>query len=183
MPRIAEETVATAAPQNVTLTTEQLQLLLNTVAQSQNSGQSTNLQVLVDAIVESRKPFVDPKAIQNEEEFRRGAREQEKFKRSQIRAAQDNCPHTKGQGGSAPSSHSAFWMHRLDTGETIGICSNCQKVISSLNPDDTKWFRLGGDNQAGGAGVRTFMHPLKAMLAPKTPEERTAIEARLAQGN
>jgi hypothetical protein len=48
---------------------------------------------LAEAIIESRKPYVDPKAEQNEEMFRKQTRAQMAQEREAKRQAQEACPH------------------------------------------------------------------------------------------
>lgn len=167
----------TSAP--VTLTMEQLQQLLTAAAGPKDNQFST----LVDAIIESRKPYVDPRRELDDEEFRRTMREQVIAKRRAEENSQRNCPHVKGATGSQSYGQSAFWYHRLDTNETIGICSQCQKVISSLIREHAEFFKMRGDNIAGGAGLRMFLDPMKALTARMTPDEKRKVEEGMRAAN
>jgi hypothetical protein len=165
----------------ITLTSEQLQNLL--AAASAPKEDNGKFEQLVHAIIESRKPYVDPRTEANEEEFRRSSREQEKNKQIAKANAEAFCPHEKGSTGNRSYGESAFWILRLDTGLTIGVCSQCGKVINSLNPDHTVFFRKRGDNLPGQAGQgRVFLDPIKAMTASMTPDERKTTLDRLGQG-
>jgi len=65
----------------------------------------------------------------------------------------------------------------LDTGETIGVCSNCQKVISSMNQEDYTYFQMGGGNVRAAAGYadRFFADPLKAQRARLGLDQRELV--------
>lgn len=165
----------------LTLSVEQLQQLL-AAANTQQAQPSGQFKELVDAIIESRKPYKDPLQAANDQEFQKQNREQEANKRRMEKSSQDNCPHEKGANGNRSFGESAFWKLRLDTGETIGICSQCGKEISSLYPEHMPFFRKRGDNLDAAAGQRQFMDPLKAMTARLSPEERQKVKERLLQG-
>jgi tRNA A37 threonylcarbamoyladenosine synthetase subunit TsaC/SUA5/YrdC len=160
--------------QPISLTIDQLKEIVNaaSAAQSGNSGLEQKFSQLVEAIIESRKPYVAPGTEENEEEFRRLGREQEAFKKQNREWAQRLCAHRIGAGGPKPGeNNSGFWIHRTDTGETIGICCSCQKVISSLNPEDAPLF-AGSANVPSSAGQRSFYNAFEAQIARLTPEER-----------
>lgn len=167
--------------QQISLTFEQLQALLTEANKKQSEDTTAKFSELVQAIIESKKPYADPKVEANEESFRSANRAAHEAMRLNRKQAQDNCPHVKGLAGQRPGSESSFWIHRLDTGEVIGICSFCQKVISSLKPEDQRFFALKGDNAPSGAGQRAFMNPIKAMTARYPEAERIEIEERLAK--
>jgi len=184
MAKQSEEIPATQpalATQPLVLSMDQLQQLL-TAAGAAQAKPDDKFEQLVQAIIESRKPYVDPKQEVNNEEFRRANKQQEEDKRRMVKAAQDNCPHEKGANGNRSFGESAFWKIRLDTGETIGICSQCGKEISSLYPEHSQYFRKRGDNLDAAAGQRQFMDPIKAMTARLAPEERQKVKERLLSG-
>lgn len=177
---------AQAAPseEKISLSYDELKSLLNEAKKEQQTSASSadltsTLKPLIEAIIESRKPYIDPRAIENEESFRKAAREAAEATRRNLKINQDHCPHVKGLGGTEPGSSSSFWIHRLDTGETIGICSFCQKVISSLVPEDQSYFRKAGNNSPSSAGQRQFFDPLKVQTARFSEEERKDIYSRL----
>jgi hypothetical protein len=51
---------------------------------------------LANALLESRKPYRDPKQEENEEFMREQAREQRRRESANLKAYQDNCPHLAG---------------------------------------------------------------------------------------
>lgn len=166
--------------QQISLTFEQLQQLLTEANKEHQKDTTAKFSELVQAIIESKKPYTDPKSLENEESFRSANRAAHEAMRLNRKQAQDNCPHVKGLAGQRPGSESSFWIHRLDTGEVIGICSFCQKVISSLVSEDQRFFALKGDNAPSGAGQRAFLNPIKAMAARFPEKERKEIEERLS---
>lgn len=170
---------ATADDQQISLTPSQLKELINEAVQKQQNDANSKFTELVQAIIESRKPYKDPLVEQNDETIRQANKIAQQAQRENLKRIQDSCPHVKGLAGQRPGSESSFWLHRLDTGELVGICSFCQKVISSLKPEDQKYFALKGDNAPSAAGQRMFINPVKAMAARFPEDERKEIEQRL----
>lgn len=160
-----------ADSQAITLTVADLKELIS-------QSQADNARIIAEALIQSRIPYKDPKQQQNEETMRQSMREtQERIKR-EIEAGREACPHKQG---SNPLSEfqgqlSSFVFHRLDTGETIGLCTNCLKEIRSTNPGDLKFFKEKSANRMSSSGVRTFMDPRKAMLAGRPDGGRNIIE-------
>lgn len=131
-------------------------------------SQGANTQALADAIKDSKRPYEDPKQKANDAAMRKSmiaAKNDEKRRTSYF---QDNvCPHTMGSSESSARAlpDSSFAVHVLDTGEVVGVCTNCQKVISSLVQADARWFAKKGGNIRSAAGQRTFQNPYKAQQA------------------
>jgi hypothetical protein len=132
------------------------------------ASQSQNTVALAEAIKDSKKPYENPKQKANDAAMRKSmiaAKNEEKKRTSYF---QDNvCPHTMGSSESSARAlpDSSFAIHVLDTGEVVGVCTNCQKVISSLKQEDARWFAKKGGNIRSAAGQRTFVNPYKAMQA------------------
>jgi hypothetical protein len=129
------------------------------------ASQSANTTALAEAIKDSKKPYEDPKQKANDAAMRKSmiaAKEQEK-KRTEY--FQNNvCPHTMGSSESSARAlpDSSFAVHVLDTGEVVGVCTNCQKVISSQVQEDARWFAKKGGNIRSAAGQRTFVNSYAA---------------------
>lgn len=76
---------------------------------------------------------------------------------------------------------SGFCLLKLPTGEIIGVCLNCQKVISSIDPQDAKHFRSTGCNSATVVLPESGQSPIPeedkffAQIARFTPEEQKRI--------
>jgi hypothetical protein len=132
------------------------------------ASQSQNTTALADAIRDSKKPYIDPRAKANDEAMRKSMIASKAEEKQRTSFFQDNvCPHTMGSSESSARAlpDSSFAVHVLDTGEVIGVCTNCQKVISSLKQEDLKFFAKKGGNIRSAAGQRTFNNPLKAQQA------------------
>ena len=130
---------------------------------------SSGMTELAKAIIEARKPYVDPRQVENEEAMRESMRKVNERMKAQIIASQETCCHL--QGSSEQSDYtgqlSSIVMHRLDSGVVVGICTNCQLQIFSddPNPETKKLFKMKSGNRMSSAGLRTFNDPNAAMKA------------------
>jgi hypothetical protein len=143
------------------------------VAATQNSNAN-----IAQALVDARKPYVDPKTIANDKSTRRSMIAAKKKEKEAVAFYQDNvCPHTMGSSESSARSlpDSSFAVHVLDTGEIIGVCTNCQKVISSTKHEDLRWFAVKGGNIRSAAGVRQFADPNKAIRSRLSLDQKELI--------
>ena len=129
--------------------------------ESSNDKLSAAYEQLAGAILEARKPYVDPRTTQNEETMRKQMREQRERLNRQLALDRENCPHMQGSNGLSEKQGDAgaFLLHRLDTGEIIGICTNCQKVIRSSVAADRQFFKQKSGNRMSSAGIRFFENP------------------------
>lgn len=105
------------------------------VAQTQQSSGS-DISRLVEAIVESRKPVIDPQAEanrKNEEMFRRQFKQNAEREKAVIAGSQKVCKHIAGSNSLSnlpdPYQRTAFHWHRGDLGLVFGICKICGKVV------------------------------------------------------
>lgn len=152
----------------ISMTYEDLQSLVTTAVKAAVEAQSQNTTALADAIRDSKKPYVDPRNKANDEAMRKSMIASKKQEKESTEFYQNKvCPHTMG---SSPNSaralpDSSFAIHVLDTGEVIGVCTNCTKVISSLKQEDLQHFAKKGGNIRSAAGQRFFSNPLKAQQA------------------
>jgi len=187
-----EHEVNEAAPQKSFSYSELAEIVAQAVAQAQVQIANTlaaqgdkNAEVLAAALRESRIPYQDPKQLENEENMRKGMRDAERNKRLNKRAEQAACPHVMGSSPNSAKSlpDSSFAIHVLDNQETIGICTNCQKIISSRRPEDLKWFRAKGGNVASAAGHREFFDPIKARNSRQMTDDEVAPEKDLVAVN
>jgi hypothetical protein len=141
-------------------------------------------KAMADALLESRKPYIDPKKEYNENLMREQMREVMVRQKRDMEYAQENCEHHMGCNplSSQPSQTSSFIKHTLDTGEVIGICTVCTKVLSSLNPTDRKLLSASSNNKQSTAGVRHFNNPVKAMTARLGPVRQKEILDSMTDG-
>lgn len=147
---------------------DELQAVVNAAVSAALTNSSASGKAIADALLEARKPYVDPRVKANEEAARRSMKESAKREKEAFKQAQSNCRHKKGSNPLswyAEENNSSFALHKLDTGEWIGICTNCTKVISSQIPDDAIFFQGSrGTNIRSAAGERYFADP-KAVQA------------------
>jgi hypothetical protein len=161
MAKTTTETEVVKTEEKPVMSQEQLLALLAQMVQNQ----SIKDEKFVDALNKLREPYKDPLQEENQRRAREVEKQQQERQKEQKKRDQDQCPHVKGILGDKPSlNESSFILHREDTGLVVGICTACQKVISSLNPEDAKWFKLArSGNRMSGAGVRSLADPNKAM--------------------
>ena len=163
---MSEEEAAKGKKSSVSM--DELQAIVNAAVTAALQSQAKGTAELADAIRDSKTPYVDPKQKANNESMRRSMIAAKKQEKANVEFFQNKvCPHTMG---SSPNSaralpDSSFAIHVLDTGEVIGVCSNCQKVISSQVEEDLPYFAKKGGNIRSSAGTRLFMDPMKAQRA------------------
>lgn len=156
------------APANMSMSHEDLaRIVAQAVAIATSQSAEVSAKILADALLESRKPYVDPRKEQNDKMMKEQTRQTTDRINADIARSREYCPHKKAASelSTRVSEDGAFVVHVLDTGEMIGICTNCQKVISSLIPEDLKFFSARGGNTPSRAGTRIFADPLKVMRA------------------
>ena len=70
---------------------------------------------------------------------------------------QNECNHYMNNTGvPCIKEYYAFHCLKLSTGELVGVCPYCQLVISSLNPEDHKYF-LHDPNKLAESGIEVPM--------------------------
>lgn len=152
--------VASAIPSSpdAPITTAQLMQFLTAFAANQNQSQSVLANAIVEGLKESARPYVDPKKEANEAMFREQARRIEEQRRSNERASQDHCPHIAGCNGLSTArdyqNRTCLIHHMLDSGETVLLCTNCQREIRSSDPDYHKWANMPSINTRSTGGQR-----------------------------
>jgi hypothetical protein len=186
--------------QTVTLSLSELNaMVINAVAAA--AAQSTNAstetaKIIAAAIAESMRPPVDPQAAakrENDEMMREMDQELRIRIEEAKRNSQSGCEHIQGSNSlsdwTLPDGRSAFWLHQLDTSEWIGICSNCQKVVSEVSddPSERQIFqstRRKMGNRPSKAGQREHVDLLAAKLSrlhPPVRKRRKPVEAPVAE--
>jgi hypothetical protein len=121
---------------------------------------------LAKALIESRKPWTDPKQEENEQFMRNQERAQRERTALATKAYQENCPHLAGSNPLSDQSdllgRTCIIWHTSDVGETFGICSNCQRVFRENEADYATWRRKPSINKQSRAGERQFADPIAA---------------------
>jgi hypothetical protein len=111
----------------VTLTTDQvMRMLLQTQADLAKSQQQ-----LADAILESRKPYVDPKVLAQKQKQLEERRQQIAHDQAVKIATKKQCPHTRENGTS-----NIKWMEHSN-GIILGVCGTCASQFCAKGPDAT----------------------------------------------
>jgi hypothetical protein len=149
-------------PEVITLTREEFEALKKGKSDVELLATS-----ITSAMQDARKPYVSEGELANQ----RNAQEAMKRLAASQRAAkkwdQDHCPHIKGCNPLSDSldtaNRSAFIRHRLDTGATFLMCTNCQKVIWQDDPEFQIWYNKPSGNRPSAGGDRFQSDPLKAM--------------------
>jgi hypothetical protein len=157
----------------MTLGLEELQAIVSTAVaeavKAAKASEASNQDGLAKAILKVREPYEKPQDKANRESARRSMIKAREDQQRNIAFYQDRvCKHVQGSSpnSSRRSTDSAFFQIVLDTNELIGVCSNCQKVISSLFEEDLPYFQMGGGNVRATAGQqRFFSDPLKVQRA------------------
>ena len=163
---VAEET--SVVNKEVTLNIKDLQAIIaQAVAMASVEAGKASSETLASAILESRKPYVDPRHAENEEQMRQSSRLQRAREQEYTKYSQENCLHLQGSNALSDrhGDMSSIVMHKLDTGLVIGICTNCIKVFDARNPEDRKFFQMKSGNRMSAAGSRFFVDPVARMDA------------------
>lgn len=161
--------VKTKASESISFTREDLQTLIAGTIEAAKASSANDTASLVNAILESRKPYVDPAQKTTLQGIRRQMREQRIKIMEQLKLEQASCPHLQGSNplSDFPSPHglTSFVQHILDTGEMIGVCSNCGRVVRSCDPDYRVLMAKKSGNRMSSAGRRFFADPAAAIKA------------------
>lgn len=155
-------TPAPAGTGNIVLTPEQLQQI---IAGAVESAGERSARILAEALIESRKPYKDPKQEANEAADRERDRNIRKYMEENLARDRENCQHI--QGSNALSEYPNIRMltsiihHQTDDGNVIGICTNCQKVWRPGDKDYGVWMRKASGNRMSQSGqrFRVFVPP------------------------
>lgn len=152
----------------ITLNLKDLQAIIaQAVAMASVEAGKSSSETLAAAILESRKPYVDPRNEENEEQMRQSSRLQRQREKEQTEYSQKHCPHLQGSNALSDrrGDMSSIVMHKLDTGLVIGICTNCIRVFDARNPGDREFFNMKSGNRMSQSGSRFFADPVARMDA------------------
>lgn len=151
------------------ITTAQLLQLLSTMAQTQQQSQAVLATTLADAIVKAQQPYVDPKKDANDKMFRDQMRKQAENERINRIQNQKYCPHIAGCNGLSDFKdhlgRTCIIWHQLDSGETVGLCANCQREFRTTDDDFTRWQSMPSINKRSSGGQRDFYQAMMAARA------------------
>jgi hypothetical protein len=114
-----------------TLSTEMLlKMLIDTQRQLAESQQK-----MADAILESRKPYVDPKVLEQQKQALLERQQQINIEYRQKVATKRICPHKRENG-----TYNIKWMEHSNH-ITTGVCGTCRSEFDTRNPEDLKLLR------------------------------------------
>lgn len=123
-------------------------------------------KALADAIIESRKPYEDPKVAENDKIFRENDRQTEARKKAGIKQEQDYCTHIAGsnQLSEYPDerNRTAILWHQFDDGAERGICLVCQRVFEERDEDFGVWRQKVSICRRSAAGQRRWVGGMAA---------------------
>ena len=122
------------------LSTDQLLALL---VQSQQDAANSN-KLLAEALLESRKPYVDPAVLdakRHELEEKRKAVAITMLQRTETKR---QCLHCRtNNDGTFGEKLNIKWQEHSG-GVVLGVCGTCFSQFDSRNPEDLKWLRKDG---------------------------------------
>lgn len=135
------------------LSVSDMMALLTTAIQQSNAGQQENM---LNALSELRKPYENPGEKALQEQMRIAHRALMAKQEAGEKASQEACPHFQGcsEHSDRAGDQTSIIKHRLDSGEVIGICTNCQRVFRQTDEDYRKQMGRKSGNQMSQAGQR-----------------------------
>jgi hypothetical protein len=141
-----EQPVATG---ELKISANDLQAILAAVSQ-QNAEQ---MKGVIEAI---KAPYRDKNQDAIDAQFREMDRLSDEMKRAGIKAEQAECEHFQGSSklSSFTGPLSSIVKHQLDSGELIGICTNCQAMFRPGDPEYRKQINRKSGNSMSKAGQR-----------------------------
>jgi hypothetical protein len=129
--------VSTPAP---ALSTDQLLALL-VETQRENAK---NQKLLAEALVDSRKPWVDPAVLEQKRLAGEEKRKQVAITILQRTETKRQCLHRRtNNDGTFGEKLNIKWQEHSG-GIVLGVCGTCFSQFDSRNPDDLKWLRQDG---------------------------------------
>lgn len=122
------------------LSTDQLLAML-VQAQQDNA---TNNKLLAEALLESRKPYVDPAVLEQKRMAGEEKRKQVAITILQRTETKRQCPHRRtNNDGTFGEKLNIKWQEHSG-GIVLGVCGTCFSQFDSRVPDDLKWLRMDG---------------------------------------
>ena len=112
-------------------TNEQLmKMLIDTMGQLAKAQEKMG-----EAIIESRKPYVDPKVLEQQKQALADRQKQINLEYRQKVATKRICPHKRENG-----TYNIKW-HEFSNHITMGVCGTCRSEFDTRNPDDLRLLR------------------------------------------
>jgi hypothetical protein len=146
------------------ITAAQLMELFKSMTQGSN-------ETLAHAILEARKPYIDPRKEIDEENARIQAREQMRRQKEDQKYSQSVCPHVAGSNALSElpdtAGRTSIVWHRFDVGDELGICTNCTRIFTPTDTDYAQWRMKKSYNRMSRSGDRQFRDPIAAQKAAR----------------
>lgn len=117
--------------ENVGLSTEQLMKML---VDSQKAQADSNAK-LAEALLESRKPYIDPKVLAQKQQELEEKRRAVALELRNRQARKQGCPHIRDNG-----TPNIKWMEHSN-GITKGVCGSCFSEFDTRNQADLLLLR------------------------------------------
>jgi hypothetical protein len=137
---MAEDRVIKTSVPAPALSTDQLLALL-VEAQRENA---TNNKLLAEALLESRKPYVDPAVLEQKRQALEEKRKQVAITMLQRTETKRQCLHRRtNNDGTFGEKLNIKWQEHSG-GIVLGVCGTCFSQFDSRNADDLKWLRMDG---------------------------------------
>lgn len=157
---------------SISISTNQLMELFKQMSASTTQSSESMAKILADAVLEARKPYIDPRKEIDEENARLQAREQSRQQKEALEYSQSVCPHIAGsnQLSELPDTagRTSIVWHRFDVGDELGVCTNCTRIFKPSDPDYVQWRTKKSYNRMSRSGDRQFRDGgVKAQLAAR----------------
>lgn len=125
--------------------------LLKMLIQTQKDLAASQKQV-ADAIIESRKPYVDPNVLKQKQQELEDRKKMVEYDLAIRVAKKQQCPHLRENGTSAIN-----WMEHSNR-IVKGVCNRCFSEFDSRDPKDVQLLRfdLKSQQNMGRAGQHTM---------------------------
>jgi hypothetical protein len=111
-----------------------METLLKMFLEQQRETAASN-KALAEALLESRKPYADPRVLAEREQRRKDRLALVNQELRSRRLAKLACPHLN-EGGK-----SNIKWHQHSNGIILGVCGSCRSEFDARNPEDAKWLR------------------------------------------
>ena len=134
-----DRVIKTSTPAPALSTDQLLALLVET--QRENAK---NQKLLAEALLESRKPYVDPAVLEQKRQAGEEKRKQVAITMLQRTETKRQCLHRRtNNDGTFGEKLNIKWQEHSG-GIILGVCGTCFSQFDSRVPDDLKWLRMDG---------------------------------------
>lgn len=156
-----KETKANQSEDNFVVTNTPASLSVDTLLQmliEQSRETAASNKALAEALLESRKPYVDPKVVADREQRRKDREALVNLTMRQRAYAKRACPHIN-EGGKP----NIKWMQHSN-GIILGVCGSCQSQFDATHnrddarllmqdPKSLRWMGRAGEHAKRGVDI------------------------------